>query len=44
MKCICCLKERKEYVSGLCKECSNKMDKHLNHKKINKENIFGRVR
>ena len=29
MKCNCCLEEKKEYVNGLCKECSDKMDKHF---------------
>ena len=29
IKCNCCLKEKKEYVSGLCKKCSNKIDNHL---------------
>jgi len=29
MKCNCCLKEKEEYVNGLCKECSDKMDEHI---------------
>lgn len=29
MKCNSCLEDREEYVSGLCKECSEKMDAHL---------------
>jgi Fe2+ or Zn2+ uptake regulation protein len=29
IKCNCCLEEKEEYVSGLCEECANKMDNHL---------------
>ena len=29
MRCNCCLKEKKEYLSRLCKECSDKIDKHI---------------
>jgi len=29
MKCNCCLKEKEEYVSGLCKECSDKLDDYI---------------
>ena len=31
MKCICCLKEKNEYYSGLeiCEECAIKMDNHI---------------
>ena len=34
IKCNSCLKIKEEYVSGLCKECSDKMDKHLEGKKL----------
>ncbi len=27
--CISCLKKREEYIPDLCKECSDKMDKHI---------------
>ncbi len=29
IKCNSCLEEKEEYVSGCCKECSDKMDKHI---------------
>ena len=29
MKCNSCNQEKEEYVPGLCKECSDKMDKHI---------------
>jgi len=29
IKCNSCLKQKQEYVSGLCKECSDKMDNHI---------------
>ena len=29
IKCGCCLERKEEYVSGICKECANKMDRHL---------------
>lgn len=29
MICNCCLKEKEEYVSGLCEECSYKMDNYI---------------
>ena len=29
IKCNCCLKDKEEYVSRLCKECADKMDKHI---------------
>jgi len=29
IKCNGCLKEKEEYVSGLCKECALLMDKHI---------------
>jgi len=33
IKCNSCLKEKEEYVSGICKECADKMDKHIEGKK-----------
>ncbi len=29
MKCNSCLKEKEEYLNGICKECSDKMDEHI---------------
>lgn len=29
IKCNSCLKEKKEYINGLCEDCSNAMDKHI---------------
>ena len=29
IKYNCCLKEKEEYISGLCKECADKMDEHI---------------
>ncbi|KKL45610.1 hypothetical protein LCGC14_2353880 [marine sediment metagenome] len=29
MKCNSCLKEKEIYVNQICKECSDKMDKHI---------------
>lgn len=29
IKCIGCLKQKEEYVSGLCKVCADVMDKYL---------------
>ena len=29
MKCNSCLKEKEIYVNQICKECSDKMDNHI---------------
>ncbi len=29
IKCNCCLKERKEYITGWCKKCAEKLDNHI---------------
>jgi len=29
MKCNSCLKDCEEYVTGICKECADKMDDYL---------------
>ncbi|KKN28610.1 hypothetical protein LCGC14_0852550 [marine sediment metagenome] len=29
IKCNSCLENKEEYVSGICKECSDKMDEHI---------------
>ena len=34
LRCNSCLKLKKEYVSGSCKQCSDKMDKHILKNKI----------
>ncbi len=33
IKCNSCMKEKEEYVSGLCKECSDKMDSYISSNK-----------
>jgi len=34
IKCNGCKQEKEEYVSGLCKECSDKMDLYLSSKEV----------
>ena len=29
MICECCQEDKKEYISGMCKECSDKMDDYV---------------
>jgi len=29
MKCNSCNQEKEEYVTGICKECADKMDEHI---------------
>lgn len=29
MKCTCCQKEKEIYVTGICRECADAMDKYF---------------
>ncbi len=29
MICDCCLEEKKPYLDGLCEECADKIDRHI---------------
>jgi len=34
MKCNSCNQEKEEYVTGICKECADKMDEYLESEDI----------